>query len=548
MSAFRFKPRVPLVALAIALAMAAVVTAQNADDAFRRGVDAVEDGRWQAAATALREAIKVRPQESTTRVRSGLGGIFGAGGTEYVPYFFLGRALHGAGDCVGAVSAWGTSEQHGVVQKARDYFKQIEAGYADCEKKGVLSPRKFDPAMARLYQLLDAANKQLAGVNAVAEANVEVWRAEGSIRELYDRAKSDIDTARARYDGARTSRAQRDIDAAAQALDRGRPILEKVEAGLRAAIDSRLSAQALARQVGDEIALAESLRTAVESKKVPFTPAMTASLNDGRDGIARARDRLADGQRGANPQALSTARTLAIDAQAKFRQLLDETARIEKEIGQRAANDALTRVREAFSLLDNAVATLDRFTADRPSVPFDTEERKAVQEQVARARRRLEAATKGDNVAAINDAGRLALEARDRLNILIAAFGPLTLRDRGVHAMLEQGARQYFAGEYQQAVASLAAGESENDGVALRLHFHLLRAAALYELFLRARGAEQGLEAQAREEVQHSKAIDSAFQPDARAFSPRFISFYASVQAPPVTAPAAAEPPPAPQP
>ncbi len=548
MSAFRFILRVPLATLAVGLAMAAVVTAQNADDAFRRGVDAVEDGQWQAAATALREAIKLRPQESTTRVRSGLGGLFGAGGTEYVPYFFLGRALHGGGDCVGAMSAWGTSEQHGVVQKVRDYFQQIEAGYADCEKKGVLSPRKFDPAMARLYQLLDAANKQLAGVNAVAEANVEVWRAEGAIRELSDRAKSDIATARARYDGARTSRAQRDIDAAAQALDRGRPILEKVEAGLRAAIDSRLSAQALARQVSDEIALAESLRTAVESKKVPFTPAMTTSLNDGRDGIGRARDRFADGQRSANPQALSAARTLAIDAQAKFRQLLDETARIEKEIGQRAANDALTRVLEAFSLLDNAVATLDRFTSDRPSVPFDAEERKAVQEQVARARRRLEGARKGDNLAAINDAGRLALEARDRLNILIAAFGPLTLRDRGVHAMLEQGARQYFAGEYQQAVASLAAGESENDGVALRLHFHLLRAAALYELFLRSRGAEQALEAQAREEVQHSKAIDSAFQPDARAFSPRFISFYAGVPAPPVAASAAAEPPPAPQP
>jgi hypothetical protein len=308
-----------------------------------------------------------------------------------------------------------------------------------------------------------------------------------------------------------------------------------VEAGLRAAIDRRLSAQALAREVTQEIASAESLRATVESKRVPFTPAMTAALDEGREAIGRAQTRLGEGQRSANPQTLSAARTLAIDAQSKLRQVLDEVSRIEKEIGQRAISDALTRADDAFSLLDTAVATLERFSSDRPTVPFDQEERKTAQEQVTRARRRLEAARKGDNVAAINEAARLAVQARDRLNILIAAFGPLTLRDRGVHPMLEQGARQYFNGEYQQAAASLASGESGNDGVALRLHFHLLRAAALYELFLRSHGKEQSLEAEAREEVQHSKAIDSAFQPDARAFSPRFISFYANVPAPAAT-------------
>src|SRR5690606_39122955 len=149
--------------------------------------------------------------------------------------------------------------------------------------------------------------------NSAADANIEVWRAEGAVREQYERAKAELDTARARYDGARRSRSQADIDAAAQALDRGRPILERVEADLRAAIDSRLSAQALGRQVADEIAAADALRTQVEGKKVPFTPAMTAALNEGRETIARARDRAADGQRASNPQTLSAARTMAIE-------------------------------------------------------------------------------------------------------------------------------------------------------------------------------------------------------------------------------------------
>ena len=539
--------RVPLVTLAVCLLITGAVAAQ--EDAFRRGLDAIDDKQWQAAANAMREAIKVRGQESTNKVRSGLGGVFGAGGTEYLPYYFLGQALYGAGDCAGAVNAWAQSEAQGAIQKSRpEFLKLLRTGYVECEKKGVLPPAKLDPALARLYQQIDSTNKLLASITAAADASVDVWRAEGSIREQYDRGRGDLDTARARYDAARTTRLQRDIDTATAAVDRARPLLEKVEAGFRAAVDSRLSAQTLAREVGEAITLAESLHTAVESRKVPFTPAMTAALQEGRDAIGRARERLNDGQRTANPQTLSAARTLAVDAQGRFRQLLEDVVRIEKDALQRQLGEALTRTLESFSLLDSAVAALDRRPAE---LPADKEaERKAVQDQVNRARRRLEQARKSDNLAAINDAARLADAARERLNVLIASFGPLTLRDRGVHAMLEQGARHYFSGEYSQAVTTLAAGETDEAGVALRLHFHLLRAAALYQLFLQSHGKEQALETQAREEVQHSKAIDSVFQPDPRAFSPRFISFYASVNVPaPAVAPlATAEPPAAPQP
>jgi hypothetical protein len=544
--------RTPLATIALCLVIAGSATAQDADDAFRRGLGLLEDKQWQAAASAMRDAIKARGQESTNRVRSGLGGVFGAGGTEYLPYYFLGQALNGAGDCAGAVTAWATSESQGAIQKSRpEFLKLLRSGYSECEKKGVLPPARLDPALARLFQQIDSTNKLLTTITSTADANVDVWRAESGIREQYDRGRADFEIARARYDAARTTRAQRDIDTAIAAIERARPVLEKVEAGFRAAIDSRLSAQALAREVGEAITLAESLHTAVESRKVPFTPAMTAALQDGREAIGRARERLNDGQRSANPQTLSAARTLAVDAQSRFRQLLEEVVRIEKDILQRQLGEALTRTLESFSLLDSAVTALERFSAERPAVlPADKEaERKAVQEQVNRARRRLEQARKSDNLAAINDAARLADAARERLNVLIASFGPLTLRDRGVHAMLEQGARHYFSGEYSEAVAALAAGETDDAGVALRLHFHLLRAAALYQLFLQSHGKQPALETQAREEVQHSKAIDSMFQPDPRAFSPRFISFYATVNPPaPAATPLAAVEPAAPRP
>jgi hypothetical protein len=207
----------------------------------------------------------------------------------------------------------------------------------------------------------------------------------------------------------------------------------------------------------------------------------------------------------------------------------------------------LTHATDAFSLLDSAVATLDRFSVERPGVlPEDkAAERDAAQKDVARVRRSMETARKTENVAALAAAAKLATELRDRLNALIAAFGPLTLRDRGLNAVLEEGARLFFDGQYQQVVAALEPGETFGDDVPLRLHVHLFRAAALHQLFVRSGEKDQALRAQALQEVEHCRQIDSTFQPDARAFSPRFISFYQSVGGTPV--PAVSTPPPAAQ-
>ena len=46
--------------MAMVVLLASTATAQ--DDAFRRGIDARDDGQWQVVATQMREAIKVRPQ------------------------------------------------------------------------------------------------------------------------------------------------------------------------------------------------------------------------------------------------------------------------------------------------------------------------------------------------------------------------------------------------------------------------------------------------------------------------------------------------------
>ena len=516
--------------LTAALFMAAA-EASAQDDAFRRGLEAREKQQWQAVSSLMREAIKLRPQESREKVRSGLGAVLGAGGTEYLPYFFLGEAQFRINLCAEAVNAWAVSEQQRAIEARPDFVKILRSGYVECEKRGVLPPVKLDPALTRTLQQYNDVNGLAQKISTLAEANLDVWRGDAAMRRDFDRAGTELKTAYTRYQSAQASRTQVDLQEASNAAERARNILVPLDVSLRTAVDNRRTAQSLFREVAEAIAAADALNTTIGAKRVPFTPAMTAALQEGRSGIDRARERQTEGANTMSPPALIAARTLAIESSTRLRQLLDEIGRVEKIVHQRELSDALTRAADAFSLLDSAVATLDRFSAQRPGVlPEDkVAERDAAQQEIARVRRRLDAARKEENVAAVAEAVRLAAELRDRLNVLIAAFGPLTLRDRGVNAVLEEGARLFFNGQYQQVVSALEPGESFGDDVPLRLHVHLFRAAAMHQLFVRSGEKDGDLRAQAVREVEHCKEIDSAFTPDGRAFSPRFVNFYQSV-------------------
>jgi hypothetical protein len=111
------------------------------------------------------------------------------------------------------------------------------------------------------------------------------------------------------------------------------------------------------------------------------------------------------------------------------------------------------------------------------------------------------------------------------LDALIKAFGPLSLRDRGINASLEEGAKSYLDGDYQKALTTLEPLVAQSD-VPLRVHVHLFRAAALYALFVRSGESNQQLRTQALAEIARSKQLNSSLQPDARVFPPRFLSLY----------------------
>ena len=108
-----------------------------------------------------------------------------------------------------------------------------------------------------------------------------------------------------------------------------------------------------------------------------------------------------------------------------------------------------------------------------------------LQKRLQGAKRRLGAAVKGRQPAAIEAQTTQAQEMLVQLTSLGAAISPraLTLEDRGVPLWLQIGAGHFLAGDYAGALDALDDGPPEGPA---ELHVHLLRAAAQHALYVRS--------------------------------------------------------------
>jgi hypothetical protein len=496
------------------------------DDAFRAGLDARADKKWRDVTVQMRRAIQANPQESTRKVRSRIGGLLRQGGTEYLPHFFLGEALFNLQDCVGAMDAWSISERQGSLQSRTDLLMILQGGYATCEAKGVLPPAKYDPLVARTTQHITEVNSQAAAVVKLGTANIDLWQADA--RQQYDRASNEIQNARTSFETATKTRAQPDFNAANSAADRAKNILVALESTLNAAIGARVTVQRDARDIEQMLGAADGLDRLLETKKAQLTPSLANTRVEGREALSHARERLTAGVKASSASILGEARVFAVDASTKFKRVLDEVTGLEKESLGRQLADATEEAQRTFVYVDGALARLDRLTLDRPAVlpPDAVAERETVQRDIATVRRRFDAARRTENLPSILEVNRLTHEAANRLNRLISLFGPIPITERGVHPALLEGARLFFAGDYQKVLSTLNPPEGFRADVPLQVHIHLFRAAALYALFVRSHETDEALRAQALAEVEQCHRMAPGLQPDPRAFAPSFIRFF----------------------
>jgi hypothetical protein len=522
---------------AVALAVAAVMvplpaTAQREkDEAFKTGLDARKDKQWSAVVTEMRRAIQEDAKESTRKVGRG---FLGAGGTEYLPYYFLGEAYFRQNDCANAVVAWENSTRQGVVRTKNEYFGELQKGSAQCEAKGVLLAEKFEAAVARGRTQLEGANGAMTKVKEKGTANIDVWRSRPAFDAEYQRASTEYDTARKHFNDAQRSRLESDFSEVAKSAERVKELVDAVEKDLNTAIERGSAVTREAASVRRTIEEARKIDLEIETKASVLSPEMKASRADGQKKLEIAREQL--DPRRLSESTIASARTSVTEGVGLLQNVLDAANAIYAKVIKQKLDRATGLATAAFSRADAELATLQTLIERNPAKATQEirDNFEAARKQLDSAKRRRDAAIRSQQVAGVDAAARLADLVQASLVALEQGIGvDLTLEDRGVPTWLQAGAARYFEGDYTGALDRLDDGTAEGSA---QLHVHLFRAASQYALYVRSGEKDTARRDQAIADVKRCKGLDATFAPDTRAFSPKFIEFYQRDGAPPQSA------------
>lgn len=204
-----------VLAIAALVALASSTLVADARDAYKRGMDAITQKKWDEAVRQMRQAIAERPEAGGL-----LGGVF----RRYTPHYWLGVALAEGGDCRGALEAFDTADKQGKLSKeeARDLGQRRQA----CQKRSQRSAESVAQAQ-REVEAAAAAAFQVAGIEG-SPVMRGGWR-EGSpsfaarqepaaaqlaaARAQLARAEQELDADKAAEAGRAAQAARRDLEA-----------------------------------------------------------------------------------------------------------------------------------------------------------------------------------------------------------------------------------------------------------------------------------------------------------------------------------------------
>jgi len=521
-----------LAAIGLVVMSVGVLRAQDqkaADEAFRAGQKALDEKQWAAAVTAFQGAIKIAPAESPRKV----GAVLGMGGTEYLPHFFLGKAYLEQTNCTNALDAWGRSEQAGVIAKVAQKYRELQAGVRACEQKGFLPNAKLEGAVAAVAKQIETARAAADDTGGRAKTSANLLTPDR--RNRLNQLREEIKQAESHLEAGRRSRAASELTDAQNAAVRAITVAAALRAELAKASDEDTLLQRALVELDRAIEQGQVLDRAIEAKRTYLTDSLTAVRQKSVQALTAAR-RVADSARagGGEPGVapLNTAAGELSGANAQLQRVFDELVGVENSAIRTRNGAALRQSRDKFRLADQAIGIFDGRVKARPSVdPKLITERQAISRRLSAARRQLEATGAYGTVEAIEEAGKVADRERSRLVEMTSTFGALTLEERGVNALLVEATRLFLNGDYAQVLTVLRPAEPFPPDMLFLEHVHVLRAAALHAQYLKAGSADAALAAAARVEIAALKTLSPAFQPDVRAFSPRFLEFFRTVPA-----------------
>ena len=248
---------------------------------YKAGTQAIESGAWSRAENHMRSAIAARPE---SRLRLPFHGYL----HPYVPWYYLGVALFELGDCEGALSAWQTARNQGIIQKRPRLEGDVRTKVGACR--------------AREAQANEARRESREWIQLAREAAAEVremvtppeisarWKGGASpLADRYDRARESLATAeKLATDGRGRQRAARYREAksmAAEALSQFRVL--RAEAGR---LREEVEAESEVARAGDEILTALRVRAARALQRAPELDPYPRELASHRAALQRAID------------------------------------------------------------------------------------------------------------------------------------------------------------------------------------------------------------------------------------------------------------------
>jgi hypothetical protein len=465
---------------------------------YGESVKALQQEKWEKAEEAIRSALEKEGSAQESMLIS--GGVR----YRYLPYYVLGAALYGQGDCAGATEAWKESLKQGQVQNTKSEYTALQAGMSKCG--AMLAESAVETAAPAEPVVESVAEEQVAPEPTPKPAPQPAVNA--AFTRLADANANSLEELR--LANSRYEQLARNTDLAPEwpgdwkpALDKSRRELSRLEGELQnenrqasatsdTAVLETISSQA--RAALDEI----NTRLVAAEQRIDVLSQQRIAENSARE-EERKRLALLEEQR---------RQTALREQQEAEQRRLAQEQREKIEVARKDLQQELNRV----------APVLGETGGDA---------------RVEQARNRLAAlvdsgeALTGSN--SLEELGNQSRALRDGLRSYSQTFQEWEAQQREVALRtppdeLKRIADAYFSGDYE--MVSRLSDPANFEDTRQRVQAYLFRSAAQFNKYWLTGGDDKDLLERSRRDIAEIKRLDGDFVPYVAAFSPRYMDFF----------------------
>lgn len=505
-------------------------------DAFKRGIMASEQERWDEVVEAMREALAGRPAAEKRRIP-----IYSSKTVIYIPNAMLAIGLAKTGQCLQAWEHFRSAETQGIVQSDRERFRMMQQEKTACRDKLLKEALdEVQPLVQQATQIRADIDQLQRGTGARA-----IWDSKPFLTTGFDEGKEALQRATVRMEEGISSGEFEVVRSGAGLARTAITELSAVKRDFNVELNRGVASLILAAKTPLEAAEAKAKE--VDAKKADAGRAWNNQLarqeEQAKAKLASARSDFEAGRSNSDGAKLNSAKTKANEAARELDRILatriasvtsepdpPPTRRGPTDRQKRSADLAVTEARQAQQALQGRVDSGSG--AQRSRAEQLERQLEQLSSQITRAR-------SGDDASSLvrltTQMNQLTASFRDLESDLIrvASGGeetpsgggdptPVETGADGIPTALRSAASAYFSGDYEEVLQQV--GRASFDGKAQGQAL-LFRAAAHFALYQLSGGADADSREAATAAAVEMKALSDTPVPTERYFSPAFLEF-----------------------